>query len=506
MNKLVIKVIALSMLGVLIFIEPVYAVKPNIVIIYIDDLGYGDISVNGAIGVKTPAIDRLASKGMNFSDAHCSSATCTPSRFSLLTGSYAFRSNAAVLPGDAPMLLKPEKETLPAMLQRAGYKTAVVGKWHLGLGNGNVDWNKEIKLGPREVGFDYSFLIPATGDRVPCVFVENQKVVGVESNDPIQVSYTSPLTGYPTGKERPDLLKVSADPEHSMTIVNGVSRIGYMNGGEKALWKDEDFSFILTDKAKSFITKNKDNQFFLYLAYHDIHVPRIPNKRFEGITGMGARGDAIAQMDWCTGQIIEHLEMLGISENTLIIFSSDNGPVLDDGYADKAVELLGNHKPAGPFRGAKYSIYEAGTRMPTIVYWPGVVKPGVSNALLNQVDLYASLANLVGIEINPAVAPDSENHMDAWLGKTQKGRDWMLEEAFTYAIRKGDWKFIMPRPSSEPGWLKNKNVQSGISKEIQLYNLKKDIGETKNVAAEYPELVKEMQEKLEKMISSEVKY
>jgi arylsulfatase A-like enzyme len=221
---------------------------------------------------------------------------------------------------------------------------------------------------------------------------------------------------------------------------------------------------------------------------------------------MGARGDAIAQMDWCTGQIIEHLEMLGISENTLIIFSSDNGPDLDDGYADKAVELLGNHKPAGPFRGAKYSIYEAGTRMPTIVYWPGVVKPGVSNALLNQVDLYASLANLVGIEINPAVAPDSENHMDAWLGKTQKGRDWMLEEAFTYAIRKGDWKFIMPRPSSEPGWLKNKNVQSGISKEIQLYNLKKDIGETKNVAAEYPELVKEMQEKLEKMISSEVKY
>ncbi|MBN2636331.1 MAG: arylsulfatase [Prolixibacteraceae bacterium] len=506
MNKLVIKVIALSMLGVLIFNEPAYAVKPNIVIIYIDDLGYGDISVNGAIGVKTPAIDRLASRGMNFSDAHCSSATCTPSRFSLLTGSYAFRSNAAVLPGDAPMLLKPEKETLPAMLQRAGYKTAVVGKWHLGLGNGNVDWNKEIKPGPREVGFDYSFLIPATGDRVPCVFVENQKVVGIESNDPIQVSYTSPLTGYPTGKERPDLLKVSADPEHSMTIVNGISRIGYMNGGEKALWNDEDFPFVLTDKAKGFITKNKDNPFFLYLAYHDIHVPRIPNKQFEGTTGMGARGDAIAQMDWCTGQIIEHLEMLGISENTLIIFSSDNGPVLDDGYTDKAVELLGNHKPEGPFRGAKYSIYEAGTRMPTIVYWPGVVKPGVSNALLNQVDLFASLANLVGIEINPAVAPDSENHMDAWLGKTQKGRDWMLEEAFTYAIRKGDWKFIMPRSSGEPGWLKNKNVQSGISKEIQLYNLKTDIGETKNVAADYPELVKEMQEKLEKMISSNLKY
>lgn len=506
MNKFIFLIVVLAVIGITILPSQTKAIKPNIVIIYIDDLGYGDISVNGAIGVKTPAIDRLALNGINFTDAHCSSATCTPSRFSLLTGSYAFRGNAAVLPGDAPMLLKPEKETLPAMLQRAGYKTAAIGKWHLGLGNGNVDWNGEIKPGPREVGFDYSFLIPATGDRVPCVFVENQKVVGIESNDPIQVSYTSPLIGYPTGKERPDLLKVLADPEHSMTIVNGVSRIGFMRGGENALWKDEDFPYLLTDRAKDFITKNKNNSFFLYLAYHDIHVPRIPDKRFQGASSMGARGDAIAQMDWCTGQIVEHLEKLGIAENTLIIFSSDNGPVLDDGYADKAVDLLGSHKPAGPYRGTKYSVFEAGTRMPTIVFWPGTVKPGISNALLNQVDLYASLANLVGVEINPENAPDSENHLDAWLGKTQKGREWMIEEAFTYAIRKGDWKLIMPKTSGEPGWLKNKKVESGISKEIQLYNLKKDIRETKNVASEYPQITKELLKKLEEMISSGEKY
>jgi arylsulfatase A-like enzyme len=503
----------LSILKTLILLSAVYflqnqcyAVKPNIIIIYVDDLGYGDISVNGAIGVKTPAIDRLAQHGINFTDAHCSSATCTPSRFSLLTGSYAFRINAAVLPGDAPMLIKPEKGTLPSMLQKAGYKTAVVGKWHLGFGNGNINWNDEIKPGPREVGFDYSFLIPATGDRVPCVFVENQKVIGLEASDPIKVDYNNRLFGYPIGNERPDLLKVLADPVHSMTIINGVSRIGYMNGGVNALWKDEDFPYILTEKAKNFISENKDSPFFLYLAFHDIHVPRIPHEKFKGISAMGARGDAIAQMDWCTGQIIEHLEKSGISENTLVIFSSDNGPVLDDGYVDEAVELLGNHKPAGPYRGSKYSIYEAGTRMPTIVYWPGTVNPGVSNALLNQVDLYASLAKLVEVELAPGDAPDSEDHIDAWLGKKAIARDWMLEEAFTYAIRKGDWKLIIPRSTGEPGWLTDKKVESGISKEVQLYNLKYDVGETENVAAENPEMVREMKEKLEELIYSDLKY
>ena len=159
--------------------------KPNIVIIYVDDLGYGDIGVNGAVGVKTPNIDTLAENGLNFTDAHCSASPCTPSRYSLLTGSYAFRNNAAILEGDAPLIIDTTKETLPKMLQKAGYTTGVVGKWHLGLGKGKIDWNKRIPLGPKEVGFDYSFLIPATGDRVPCVFLENQKVVGLDLNDPI---------------------------------------------------------------------------------------------------------------------------------------------------------------------------------------------------------------------------------------------------------------------------------------------------------------------------------
>ena len=458
-------------------------VKPNIVIIYADDLGFGDIGVNGAKGVKTPNIDRLAQQGVNFTDAHCSAATCTPSRFSLLTGCYGFRNNAAVLPGDAPLIIDPNKGTLPSMLQKAGYTTGVIGKWHLGLGSGAVNWNEEIKPGPREIGFDYSFLIPATGDRVPCIFVENQKVVGANSNDPIMVSYGSEIDGYPTGKEHPELLKIMADPQHSNSIVNGVSRIGFMSGGKEALWKDENFPFILTNKASSFINENKAHPFFLYLAFHDIHVPRRPNEKFAGSSSMGARGDAIAQMDWCVGEVVKYLEDLGIAKNTLIIFSSDNGPILDDGYADQAVELLGDHRPGGSFRGAKYSILEAGTRMPTILYWPGTVKSGRSSALLTQVDLYASLANLVGQQLVSGDAPDSENHLESWLGRSEKGREYMLEEAYTVALRNGDWKFIKPQTGGTPEWLKNKKVDSGLSDEIQLYNLNDDVREEKKCSS-----------------------
>jgi arylsulfatase A len=239
--------------------------KPNIILIYVDDLGYGDIGVNGAKGVKTPNIDYLANNGVNFSDAHCSASTCTPSRYSLLTGSHAFRSKAAILQGDAPLLIPPKKGNLASMLKKAGYTTGVVGKWHLGLGNGALDWNKDISPGPREIGFDYSFLIPATGDRVPCVFVENQKVVGLDPKDPIKVSYGERLEGYPIGTDHPELLKVDADLQHKNVIVNGVSRIGYMSGGQKALWTDEDFPFVLTNKATDFIEKNRTNPSFCFI-------------------------------------------------------------------------------------------------------------------------------------------------------------------------------------------------------------------------------------------------
>ena len=476
-------------------------VKPNIIIIYVDDLGYGDIGVNGAIGVKTPNVDELAKNGLNFTDAHSAASTCTPSRYSLLTGSYAFRNNAAILEGDAPLIIDTKKETLPKMLQKAGYTTGVVGKWHLGLGNGKIDWNFRVDLGPKEVGFDYSFLIPATGDRVPTVFLENQRVVNLDLNDPIKVSYGARIDGgYPLGREKPEMLKMHTDPYHQGAITNNISRIGHMKGGESALWVDEKIPFVLSEKATNFINKEKDNPFFLYFSLHDIHQPRIANIKFVESSTMGPRGDVIAQMDWCVGEITKALKKQNLLENTLIIFTSDNGPILDDGYLDYAIELLGEHKPGGKYKGAKYSIYEAGTRMPTIVHWPAKVRPGKSDALLSQVDLYASLANLVNQKIDRGAAPDSENHLNAWLGKTNKGRKFMLEEAFTFGLRMGKWKYIKSKSQGTPGWIKQKFVDPGFRKEVQLFNLDADPAEENNIAENHPEIVQEMEKELNKII------
>ncbi len=471
--------------------------NPNIIIIYVDDLGYGDIGVNGAIGVKTPNVDKLASKGINFTDAHATAATCTPSRYSLLTGSYAFRNNAAILNGDAPLIIDTESRTLPDMLKDAGYKTAVVGKWHLGLGDGKTDWNVEVKPGPKEVGFDYSFLIPATGDRVPTVFLENQKVVGLDLADPITVSYNTRIDGYPLGSEHPELLKQYTDAQHLMAITNGISRIGYMKGGKSALWVDEEIPFVLTEKATDFIYKQKENPFFLFFSLHDIHQPRIANVKFIESSSMGPRGDVIAQMDWCVGEITNKLEELGLTDNTLIIFTSDNGPILDDGYLDYARELVGDHKPGGPYKGSKYSAFEAGTRMPTIVSWPSKIKKSTtSNALLSQVDLYASLAHLVNQKLGKADAPDSQNLLNAWLGKTEKGRDFLLEEAYTYGLRMGNWKYIKPKTQQVPKWISDKFVDPGFRKEIQLYNLEIDPSESNNVYEKHPEIVAKMEKEL----------
>lgn len=475
--------------------------KPNIVIIYVDDLGYGDLSCYGAQGVETPYIDAMAKKGLRFTDGHSVAATCTPSRFSMLTGKHAFRNQAAILPGDAPLLIRPGTPTLAGMLQKAGYKTAVVGKWHLGLGDGTVDWNNTITPGPREIGFDYSFLIPATGDRVPTVYVENQQVVGLDPSDPIQVSYAAKVGADPTGLEHPELLKMKADTQHSQTIINGVSRIGFMAGGQAARWKDEDFADVLTAKARHFMTQNKDRPFFLYFSFQDIHVPRVPHPRFAGKSTMGPRGDAILQMDWVTGQLVKALEDLGLAQNTLILFSSDNGPVLDDGYADQAVERVGKHQPGGPYKGGKYSAYEAGTRVPTIAYWPGHIQPGVSEALVSQIDLYASLAELAGHELEAGEAPDSYQMLDTWLGKTARGRAEMLEEAFVLALRRGDWKYIAPGTKA-PDWLKNKAIETGLGTEPQLYNLAQDPQEKHNLARQHPQKVKELMTRMQQLVDS----
>ncbi len=476
---------------------------PNIVIIYVDDLGYADVESYGAVGVQTPHINELDRMGIRFQDAHSSAATCTPSRYTLLTGSYAFRNDARILPGDAPLLITPGTPTLPGMLKEEGYRTAVIGKWHLGLGDGQLDWNGEIRPGPLEIGFDYCYLIPATGDRVPCVWVENRRVVGLDPDDPIQVSYQEKVGDLPTGVTHSGLLKQQADPQHSQTIINGISRIGYMSGGESAWWKDEEFPDILTGKAKAFITENRDRPFFLYFSFHDIHVPRVVNPRFEGASTMGPRGDAIAQMDWCTGQIMEILDELGLREQTLIIFTSDNGPVLNDGYMDRAVEMAGVHRPPGPFRGGKYSNFEAGTRVPTIVSWPGTIEPGISDALIGQVDLYASIAQLLGHPLKEGEAPDSWALLETWTGKDPEGREYLVEEALSLSLRTGEWKYISPLEGGSPAWMDEiKRIESGASELPQLYHLGEDLGEQHNLAEIYPERTKSMAETLKQIIEN----
>jgi arylsulfatase A-like enzyme len=472
---------------------------PNIVIIYIDDLGYGDVGCYGATGVQTPHVDFLAKCGLKFTDAHASAATCTPSRFALLTGSYAFRNDAAILPGNAPLLIRPSKPTLPGMLKKAGYTTAVIGKWHLGLGNGNPEWNEKLKPGPLEVGFDYSFIIPATLVRVPTVFVENHNVINLDYHDPITINYDHQIGNLPTGLDHPEMLKYQADSQHSGTIVDSISRIGFMSGGRSAWWKDEDIADVLVNKMKSFITENRHKPFFLYFAVTDIHVPHDPNARFRGKSTMGYRGDAIAEMDWSTGEVMKALTEYGLKRNTLVIFTSDNGPVLDDGYDDHAEALVGDHKPSGPFKGGKYSAFEAGTRMPTIVYWPGTIKPGVSNALFSQVDLFSSLASLVGQQMDSSAAPDSYNMLDVLTGKSEKGRKVMLEEAYTLALRMGDWKYIAPQTKPTPNWLINKKIATGLEPYPQLYDLRTDSGEQHNVAKDHPKVTKKMQQLLDRI-------
>lgn len=473
--------------------------RPNIVLIYLDDLGYGDVSSYGAQALKTPNIDRLAKEGLRFTDAHAAAATCTPSRYALMTGEYAWRKKGTgVLPGDASLIIEPGRTTLPALLQRAGYQTGVVGKWHLGLGSqGGPDWNGEIKPNPNDLGFGYSFIMAATGDRVPTVYLENRRVVGLDGKDPIQVDYEKPIGTWPTGKAHPELLKMHPSHGHDMTIVNGVSRIGYMTGGKSALWKDEEMADLYTRKAIAFIEQQQSNPFFLYFATHDPHVPRMPHPRFVGKSGMGPRGDAIIEADWCVGEILAALDRLKMTRNTLVIFSSDNGPVVDDGYKDDAVEKLGSHKPAGPLRGGKYSNFEGGTRVPLIVRWPGRVTPGVSAALVSQIDFLASFAVFTSQRLGEADAPDSFDVMAALLGKSKVGRDHLVEQASALSLRLGSWKYIEPNKGAK--LLTYTNTETGNDPQGQLFNLSNDLGETNNLLAKYPDRAQAMAVRLQEL-------
>ena len=477
---------------------------PNIVVILSDDVGYGDLGCYGATKVTTPHIDALAASGLRFTDGHCTAATCTPSRYSLLSGVYAFRNpHAVILSGAAKMIIDLAQPTLPAMLKKAGYATGFVGKWHLGLGTGKIDWNGTISPGPDEIGFDYSYFLSATPDRVPCVYIDNHQIDHLTASDPIAVNYDHKIGNEPTGFDHPELLRYPADKEHSGTIVDHISRIGYMSGGHSAWWTDEEMAQRFLSKAQAFVAQNKDRPFFLYYAPHNIHVPRAPNGRFLHTSACGIRGDSIEELDATVGEFLDGLKQLGLSNNTLVIFSSDNGPIFDDGYADGSVQEKNGHRPAGPYRGGKYQIYEGGTRVPFIVSWPGKISPGVSDALVSQLDLYSSLADLTGQAPTAPARADSQDVLPALLGNSTHGRDTMIEEALgRLAIREGPWKLVIPAAETSTGLgkqVKGKKLEEGDTTQgpppppgAVLFDLAHDPGESHDVAAEHPDVVEKL--------------
>ena len=476
--------------------------RPNVIFLVADDLGYGDLSCYGAQRVQTPAVDSVAQAGIRFTDAHAVASTSTPSRYSLLTGEYSFRRpDTGVAAGNAALIIRPDQYTLADAFRAQGYATAALGKWHLGLGaqTGKQDWNGEIAPGPADLGFDYSYIMAATADRVPCVYIENGRVANLDPAAPIEVSYRQNFPGEPTGRENPELLtKLRPSHGHDQSIVNGISRIGYMKGGGRALWQDESIADSIVSHAVAFMEREAGKRpFFMYLCTNDVHVPRYPADRFRGKSPMGLRGDAILQFDWTVGRITEALRRLGIAENTLLVITSDNGPVLDDGYADRAEELAGGHKPGGPFRGGKYSAFEAGTTVPFIVSWPGRIEGGrTDSALVSHVDVLASMASLVGTQLPQGAGPDSRDCLDTWLGRRAGGqRDYVVTTGNNrnLEVRTEEWKYIEPRQGGPMvNW--GPKIETGNSREPQLYRRTGGNDERRNVAAEHPDLVRQFQE------------
>jgi arylsulfatase A len=497
-------------LGVLAFAAASAAAKPNVIVIMADDLGYGDVSAYGATALKTPNIDRLAAEGIRFTSGYCSASTCTPTRYSFLTGTYAFRrKGTGIAPPNGHLVVPPDAVTIADLAKNAGYRTAVIGKWHLGLGaEGNgPDWNGSIKPGPREIGFDYNFLLPTTNDRVPQVYLENDRVVGLDPEDPLWVGNDKPAGDHPTGLTHRSTLKMDWSHGHNATIHNGISRIGFYTGGHAARFRDEDLADKWIEKADAWLAADRDRPFFLFFASHDIHVPRIPHERFQGKSGLGYRGDSVLQFDWQVGEIMKALDRLGLAEQTLVILCSDNGPVMDDGYKDFALEKRGDHRPGGPYRGGKYSVYEGGTRTPFIARWKGTIKPAVSAEPVTTVDLAASFAAVAGTPLPAGACLDSFDLSGALLGKPgAKGRDHVVSQdnggTGNYGFRVGDWKLVRYDTKSARNVVVEQTLANTPVPQFQLFDLAKDPGETTDLLAQNPDVAEKLKARLAALIAA----
>ncbi|BDS05852.1 hypothetical protein NT6N_08920 [Oceaniferula spumae] len=475
--------------------------KPNIVLIFADDLGYGDLSCYGATKLKTPNIDKLGAEGRRFTDAHSASAVCTPSRYAMMTGEYPHRKNLY-----KPVFLKTgllidtKQQTMASVMKDAGYATACIGKWHLGFGEKTPDWNGDLKPGPLELGFDYYFGVPVVNSHPPFVYVENHKVVGLLPDDPLEYGKTA---------------KTKVIDEKM-----GIDQIG---GGDAAhaLYDDYSVGTTLTEKAVSWIKKQEKKPFFLWFSATNIHHPFTPHPRFKGTSECGIYGDFVHELDWIVGELVKTLEEQGVADNTMIIFTSDNGGMLNN-TGQEALKM--GHDANGDLLGFKFDAWEGGHRVPFIAHWPGKIAPGgVSDDVICNVDMIATFAALTGKSLKPGQGQDSVNVLPSLTGTGVKPiRDHLLLSAFRpnhLSVRKGKWMYISglagggfnsPKEGSHgfggPAAIKfsgrkNSNIVNGkLKKDIppaQLYDLEKDPNQTTNVYNTHPEVVKELSAILE---------
>jgi arylsulfatase A-like enzyme len=462
-----------SLFGAVLLGQPANpAPLPNVILILADDVGWGDLGCYGG-KIKTPHLDALAKDGVRFTDSHATAAVCTPTRYSILTGEYSWRVNATglnkgVSSGESPLLVPTDRLTLPKMMQQAGYRTAAIGKWHLGFGTTKPDYNAELKPGPLEIGFDEFFGFPATNDRMPTVYVRNHRVVGLDPADPIRLSYDAGV----------------AKKEGLERIAAGRQRIGWMSGGKSAWWKDTTIGRTFTEEAVKFIDNSKDRPFFLYLATHSVHAPAIPDPAFAGRSGLGGRADMMMDLDAMVGKLLATLESKGLAQNTLIFFTSDNGA-----YVTKEKD----HRPNGPYRGEKSQLWEGGHRGPMIARWPAKLKPAVSSRLIGTIDIPATLASVVGLPASPGRFPDSHDLLPELLGNPSAPvRDHLIVMSGTgeLALRQGKWKYI-PDLGKAFGWKGWKKKPGGLAGP-GLYDLEADPGETNNLQKTQPEVSKRL--------------
>jgi arylsulfatase A len=448
--------------------------RPSIVIILADDLGYGSLNSYGAdeAHIRTPNIDRLARSGRRFTDANTPSSVCSPTRYGLLTGRYDWRTDKkhGVLNTNDPLHIETSRPTIASLLKSAGYRTAAIGKWHLGYGTEKADFTKELSPGPLDIGFDYHFAVPQNHGDASGVYVRNREVVGLRSDRRLSLGKS------PYGRDYVGIDAPQRVDEHVM---------------------DE-----LTTEAVSWLDQQRpDTPFVLYFAPVAIHFPYTPSNQTKGASGTGLYGDWIHELDLSVGRILDTLDQKKVAKDTLVIFTSDNGGVLmTEGDRPEAEAYRAGLRCNGDWRGRKHSIYEGGFRVPFLVRWPGRVEPGtVCDETINLVDMYATIAALMDHPVSPneAVAEDSFNVLPAFLGtpRTQPLRSSMIVHSpnGNFAIRCGPWKYIEGQPSPTL-----KQPPQRVELHAQLYNLQDDPGEQNNVIDDHPEVTKRLATLLER--------